>query len=279
MRGQKGNSALVIWLLALGALVAVVVVPHDRQVTVGRRVTVAERVSLDQIDHLAWDQLLQQFVDERGVDYAAWQSDPPANKALEHYLQSLSAVDLKLPASRSAQLAYWINAYNALTTYGILREYPTSSIRNHTARWYGYNMWRDLLLVVGESAYSLDQIEHELLRTMNEPRIHFAIVCASRGCPPLRGEAYRADRLDEQLTENARQFFADPSRFQFDRAQGRIAVSPILEWFSEDFGADRPRQLQTIAPYLPSEAARRAAQQGAAAVEYLDYDWRLNEQR
>ena len=130
---------------------------------------------------------------------------------LAEYLRHLSQASRSQQASPQARMAYWINAYNALTIHGILREYPTSSIRNHTAKVFGYNIWDDLLLPVGDSHFSLNQIEHEVLRKMAEPRIHFAIVCASNGCPPLSNRAYWASQLEQQLAEGCRRFFADPS--------------------------------------------------------------------
>ena len=164
------------------------------------------------------------------------------------------------------------------TIQGILREYPTSSIRNHTAKFIGYNIWDDLLLFVGDRQYSLNQIEHEVLRKMGEPRIHFAIVCASVGCPKLRNRAYTAQSINKQLASNTQAFFADRTKFKFDARTNQIQVSPILDWFEEDFGTTRAEQMATIAPYLPSESAQRLAKSGTARVSYLQYDWALNDQ-
>ena len=165
-----------------------------------------------------------------------------------------------------------------MTIRGILREYPTSSIRNHTARLFGYNIWHDLKLYVGGQPYSLDQMEHQLLRKMSEPRIHFAIVCASISCPRLLDEAYVASRLDEQLTRNTKDFFSRRGNFRHASSDSRFYVSSILKWFAEDFGADQASQLRKIAPWLPTSAATTAAQRGSVKVSYLDYDWGLNEQ-
>lgn len=245
-------------------------------VAVGKKVPAAQRASADQVDYSAWDQLLVKYVDEQGrVDYGGWKGAMDDRQALEAFLSRLSATSISQADSREVRLAFWINAYNALTVYGILREYPTTSIRNHTARLYGYNIWKDLQLVVGDNQYSLEQIEHEILRKMQEPRIHFAIVCASVGCPRLLNEAYTADRLDEQLTRNARAFFADETKLTVDRAGSALSVSPILKWFSEDFGANDAARLRTIAPWLPA-GARELAESGRARISYLDYDWSLN---
>ncbi|MCP4172364.1 MAG: DUF547 domain-containing protein [Fuerstiella sp.] len=112
--------------------------------------------------------------------WRAWHSSAVDIRALDRYLSTGRANQ----TTKNGKLAFWINAYNAATIRGILREYPTTSIRNHTARLFGYNIWKQLQLYVGNKAHSLEGIEHQVLRKMNEPRIHFAIVCASIGCPP-----------------------------------------------------------------------------------------------
>jgi hypothetical protein len=247
-------------------------------VTVGASVPATQRVPVEEIDHSAWDGLLKKYVDANGyVAYAAWQASAVDQKALDDYMNHLSAASFSRESSREAQLAFWINAYNAVTIKGILREYPTTSIRNHTAKVYGYNIWKDLQLVVSGKPYSLEGIEHEVLRKMGEPRIHFAIVCASVGCPRLLNEAFTADRLEVQLTANAKAFFADRSKFVADTRGGTIAVSPILDWFGKDFGADTSAQMQSIAPYL-SESAQPLAKSKSVRVKFLDYDWGLNDQ-
>ena len=181
------------------------------KIVVGRAVAVKEQVSMDRIAHSIWDQLLQKHVNGQGaVNYRAWKGASKDIQALDRYLIILSQASRTANASRSAQIAYWINAYNAVTVRGILREYPTSSIRNHTARFVGYNIWTDLLLHVGDSQISLDDIEHAVLRKMGEPRIHFAIVCASHSCPRLLNRAYTADRLEAQLAANSKDFFCKP---------------------------------------------------------------------
>jgi hypothetical protein len=237
------------------------------------------RLSMDKIDHSAWDQLLQKYVDKNGrVNYQAFKASTTDHGALDRYLSQLSTASAATPASRNAQLAFWINAYNAVTVKGILREYPTSSIRNHTARLFGYNIWHDLQLYVGGKPYSLDQIEHQILRKLGEPRIHFAIVCASIGCPRLLDRAYVAGELDDQLEANAKDFFARRQNFVHDVRGGRFQISAILDWFGEDFGADQAAQLRKIAGWLPTDAARAAARGGNLPVSYLDYNWNLNSQ-
>ena len=235
--------------------------------------------SMEDVDHSSFGQLLQKYVDDDGrVNYRAWKQNRADIATLDQYLAELSSAGKKAAASKSARLAFWINAYNAVTIRGILREYPTTSIRNHTARLWGYNIWKHLQLYVGGEPVSLDQMEHEILRKMNEPRIHFAIVCASIGCPRLLNEAYDAKQLERQLERNAKDFFARRQNFRYDAARKRIYLSAILDWFGEDFGANQAAQLKTIARWLPAEAERVTAAPESYAVEYLDYDWNLNQQ-
>lgn len=246
-------------------------------ITVGRNVSAAERVPVGKIDHSGWDGLLKKYVDEKGyVDYTKWKAAANDQKALDDYIQQLSGASFPANATQEEKLAFWINAYNAVTVKGILKEYPTTSIRNHTAKLYGYNIWKDLQLLVAGKAYSLEGIEHEVLRKMGEPRIHFAIVCASIGCPRLLNQAYTAEKIDEQLTLNAKAFFADRTKFVADPQSGTIQVSPILSWFAEDFGADSAAQMKSIAPYVPA-SAQSLANSGRARVKYLEYDWGLND--
>lgn len=271
--------AAVARCFTLTSVFAVSVSYAGEKVSVGHDVPANQRISIDRIDHSSLDALLKKYVDGSGnVDYTGWQRSAADMRALDAYLAHLSSAEPRQRASRNATLAFWINAYNAVTIKGILREYPTTSIRNHTARVFGYNIWKDLLLVVGGASFSLEQIEHQILRKLNEPRIHFAIVCASKSCPKLRAEAYTADRLEEQLVANTRDFFANPSNFRHDARTRRFYLSSILSWFGEDFGSDQAAQLRAIAPYLPTSGGQQAAEANAVRVSYFDYDWGLNDQ-
>lgn len=242
----------------------------------------AKLVSMVEIDHSTWNDLLVKYVDRNGrVDYKSWHAHPADLTLLDSYLNTLSTASLANDGQTepSQKLAFWINAYNAVTIKGILREYPTTSIRNHTPKLWGYHIWHDLKLHVGHKPYSLDEIEHQVLRKMGEPRIHFAIVCASIGCPRLLNEAYVPDRIDDQLTLNAKDFFSRQQNFRHDAAKNRFYLSSIMNWFAEDFGSDQASVLNRIANWLPGQAAATAASRNAVSVSYLDYDWNLNSQR
>lgn len=244
--------------------------------TAGTPIPSANQQSIDAIDHGSWDAMLKKYVDANGrVNYKGWHQSKADRNALQAYLNRLSTANPSLHATKDAKLAFWINAYNALTVEGILRVYPTTSIRNHTAKVWGYNIWKNLLLHVGSEKVSLEHIEHEILRKMDEPRIHFAIVCASIGCPRLLNEAYTADKVQEQLANNATDFFSRTQNLQVEN--GNLKVSQILDWFGSDFGKNQQQQMRAIYPYLPRNA-KAAVDKGGFRVYYLSYDWDLNTQ-
>ena len=233
------------------------------------------RIGFDQFDHRTLDQLLQSYVDPLGnVDYAAWQENRRDRESLVGYLQEMGRLDTSIRSSREAEMAFWINAYNALTLEGILQVFPTTSIKNHAPDANGFNIWDDFKLRVNGQDYSLNDIEHKILRPMGDPRIHFAIVCASKGCPQLAQRAYFPGSLDQQLNDNARVFFQDPNKFRFDSGRRLIELSPIIQWFGEDFGRNDGERLRYLSQFMPREAARLASE--GATISYLDYDWGLN---
>jgi hypothetical protein len=229
------------------------------------------------VDHSEFDRLLRTYVDEGGlVDYKAWKAHD--EETLRNYMQSLSKVD---PGrlGRSERLAFWINSYNALTIQGILEFYPVKSIKDKVSRVLGFNIWDDYPMTVYGKPYSLNDIEHNILRKMGEPRIHFAIVCASVGCPKLRNEAYTAGDLDSQLQDNARDFFARPRNFRIDKRRNTVYLSSILDWFGADFGGADGAKLDFAGKYLSKEEDKEFLRSGKPKVKYLDYDWSLNEQK
>jgi len=279
MRKSLTSPILIALATCAFSLLSIDTCSAGAKVAVGASVPANQQVSMDQINPFNWDALLKRYVDENGnVNYAAWKQSAADVQTLDAFLAHLSTANPNAQATPAAKLAFWINAYNAVTVRGILREYPTTSIRNHTAKLLGYNIWDDLLLTVGGKPYSLNQMEHEVLRKMGEPRVHFAIVCASRSCPRLLAEAFTAQKLDAQLTLNTKVFFANPGNFQYDAAGRKFQLSSILEWFGKDFGSNQAAQLRTIAPYLPSREAYDAALANSVSVSYLEYDWGLNDQ-
>lgn len=229
------------------------------------------------VDHSVFDRLLKEYVDETGlVNYKAWKSQD--EETLGNYLKSLGEIDSER-LGRTEKIAFWVNAYNALTIRGILEFYPVKSIRDKVSRFLGFNIWDDYPMTVKGRSYSLNYIEHKILRKMDEPRIHFAIVCASVGCPKLRDEAYTGAKMNVQLEEQAEHFFAQPRNFRIDRERNKVYLSSILDWFGEDFGGSDREKLDFVSKYLSKEKDRDFLRSGKPKVKYLNYDWSLNEQK
>ena len=245
-------------------------------VTYDTQLRESTRLGFENFNHRTWDVLLQKYVDRNGnVDYASWQTSRTDRDALFGYLSQMRSLDTSLRSSREAEMAFWINAYNALTIEGILRVFPTRSIKDHAPDGNGFNIWDDFKLPVGGRSYSLNDIEHKVLRPMGDPRIHFAIVCASKGCPQLAQHAYYPQLLDRQLTYATELFFRSPDKFAYDLRQRQIGVSPIIQWFADDFGSNDRERMSYLSRFMPEDAAWLAAS-GSATISYLDYDWSLN---
>ena len=215
------------------------------------------------VDHAPFDALLRASVAKGVVDYPAFQDSAP----FKAYVASL-AKDATLPA-KADQLAYNINAYNAFAIQGILDGLSPSSTLGRV-RYFRLQDWP-----LAGRKISLYDLEHKVLRPLGDPRIHFAIICASRSCPFLRSEAYAPATLDAQLDDQARQFVNDPFRNRFDKATKTAHLSEIFKWFEEDFqGAGSVQKY--IARYVADpEVAKDLAQDGYR-IQYIDYDWTLN---
>ncbi len=233
-------------------------------------------------DHKPWDALLKKHVvvvqggKASQVRYADFAKDRPALKA---YLDSVSKItEAQFNAwPRPERMAFLINAYNAFTVEKILTRYPGLKSIKDFGTVFG-NPWKDkFFMLLGRESY-LDQLEHEMLRkpgAYNELRVHYALNCASIGCPMLREEAYTADKLDAQLEEQAVRFLSDRSRNRFEG--GKLEVSKIFDWFKEDFGS-REQYFARYAKLLADgPEAQKAVMEGRAPLSFLDYDWTLND--
>jgi hypothetical protein len=251
---------------------------------VGGATPQAPRVPLENIDHAPFDALLQKYVDREGlVAYAKWKANAGDLQLLDDYLAHLGLVDLAAPASQQAQLAYWINAYNAITLKGVLGLYPINSIKEHASSLkydprLKTNLWYDLYLKVGERTVNLTDIEHKILRPMGDPRIHFALVCASRGCPPLRNRAYTAENVDQALDDNARRFFRLEQNFIGDGEARTLSFSEMLGWYAEDFGKTPLELVRRVRPFLPEKEVDWLDDRPIRVDYDLKYDWSLNDQ-
>ncbi len=250
--------------------------------------------------HRAWDALLKKHVvlisggNASQLDYAAIARE---RGALKSYLASLSGVsEAEFNGwTKTQRMAFLINAYNAFTVEKILTRYPDIASIWDFGKFFG-NPFRDDFFSLFGRKYTLDRIEHETLRkpgAYDEPRVHYAVNCASIGCPMLREEAYVAERLAAQLEEQARRFLSDHSRNRYDPASGRLEVSKIFDWFKEDWtsgyrgfdGATAPilSREQYFARYAKLLADNAEHQRlivaQKAEIGFLEYDWSLNDVR
>lgn len=232
--------------------------------------------------HKAWDALVKKHVvlldggKASRMNYSGMAQD---RAALKSYLESLSAVgeaDFK-GWPRPQQMAFLINAYNAFTVEKVLTRYPDLRSIWDFGKFFGNPFKDEFFSLLGHKA-SLDWIEHETLRkNYRDARVHYAVNCASIGCPMLREEAYVGERLDLQLEQQAIRFLSDRSRNRV--AQGRLEVSKIFDWFKEDF-EPRERYFARYAAVLADTPRdEQLVAQGHAALSFLDYDWSLNDSR
>lgn len=210
-----------------------------------------------------WDQWLKKNVSGKGeVNYKNMQ---PELAALQSFVAEMGRKVPAADAGRNEQLAYWINLYNAATIQLILQHYPVKSIRDIS----NGKPWDDVFITAGSKKYSLNNIEHDILRKQfGDARIHFAINCAAKSCPKLLNAAFNKDRLDMQLNSLAKAFVNDASKNKITATQ--IDISEIFNWYRQDF-----TQQGSLVDFLNAWSAVRIS--ASASIHYLNYDWSLNE--
>lgn len=236
-------------------------------------------IGLDEISHTTFDNLLQRYVDDDGlVCYSQWQDSCCDESRLQAYIHSLTKFDPSIPSSNEAMMAFYINAYNALTIWGVLHEYPVASIQQIDGKRTQFAIFDDLQFWAGHQYLSLNGIENDILRPLGDPRIHFALVCAAKGCPRLRNRAYTAEQLHFQLEDNAREFFSDRNRFHISKRTRTVKMSPILKWYRDDFGQTDYDVVKTVFPFLPAEDRQWLSCHPGWKFEYLGYNWAINDQ-
>lgn len=208
------------------------------------------------------------------VDYAELRREP----RWPRLVRGLAGARPAAFTSRPEKMAFWINAYNILAMDLIVRSYPVASIRD-LGSWL-QPVWRLPAGTVAGRPMTLHEIEHGVLRPLDDPRFHAAIVCASVSCPPLRRSPFEATDLDEQLDEVMRRWLADPDKgARFEVQNGVLVLSRIFDWFEEDFSRDG-HLVAALEPSLPQGIRARIQALGhPPEVRYFDYDWRLNDLR
>jgi hypothetical protein len=222
--------------------------------------------------HLSWDRLLKRYVNERGmVDYQGMKRDQPR---LKQYLDLLSHNPPAADWSTTEQMAYWINAYNAFTVQLILDHYPVKSTKDIGSAVqipYVNTPWKEKFFSIGGKKMSLDNIEHGTLRRQfSDPRIHFALVSATRSSPRLRNEAFTPARLAKQLDEQGVDFLNDPTKNAI--APTRASLSKLFDWYKSDFTKNKRSVVYWVNRYSQMKVA------DDIPISYLDYNWQLNEQ-
>lgn len=230
--------------------------------------------------HAEWTTLLKRFVTVKGavsqVDYSKFKSD---TSALATYLKKLS--DVKRTEydsfSEAEKMAFLINAYNAFTVKIILDHYPVKSINDIGS--FFKNTWKIKFFTLLGKEMNLDEIEHQNLRkNFSEPRIHFAVNCASIGCPALRGEAFTSAQLDAQLQDQTKLFLRDSTRNQLDVKAKSLKLSMIFKWFKEDFEKGSSSVAKFVAPFITDDlVVQKSIAAGEFKIGFLDYDWGLNQ--
>ncbi|MEX0588915.1 MAG: DUF547 domain-containing protein [Cyanobium sp.] len=220
-----------------------------------------------------WNDLLHQYVDGAGgVDYKAWSTHHP--QTLSRWLAQQSAET----HGREDHLAHWINLYNAFTIEAVLSAYPIASIRPTLMglpNWVAFlRFFQRRVHRLGGDCFSLEQIENRMLRQFSgDPRIHFAIVCASVGCPLLRHEAYTPERVEEQLEEDMIRFINNPAKVRFDPEGGVLYCSKIFQWYKVDFLALAP----SLSAYILTHLSGQSPPVHEPRIAFLPYDWNLNQ--
>lgn len=232
--------------------------------------------------HAEYTALLRDHVKDGVVNYVAIAEDP----RLERYLAQLAATNPE-KLGEAEQIAYWLNVYNAFTLKVISDNLPLESISE-------LHMWGSLYIgvILGETVwedwefplyngktYTLDQVEHAILRPVYQDyRHHAAMVCAARSCPPLRSEAYEGDRIDAQLDDQMRAWLANPFWNRYDEANQQLLLSSIFNWFEDDFIRDGRALFDVLLPYWPQHVrAALIRDRATLRSKYLTYDWSLND--
>lgn len=243
-------------------------------------ISVQNSYSQDSVSVKIYDNLLHKYIVNGLVDYENLVKD----KNLEKYIDALSKFDPSTLTNKNDKLAFWINAYNAYTLKIIVDNYPISSINDlHSggriiAHILKTTVWDKDFVIIDNKKITLNYIEHDIIRPkFKDPRIHFALVCGAMSCPPLRNEAYIGDKLDEQLNDQGKTFFADQSQNSFDGKNHIVYLSKILDWYGDDFGDSDSQILLRIKTFLPKKIAESVNDNIIKwKIDFKSYDWNLN---
>jgi hypothetical protein len=231
--------------------------------------------------HKIYDELLAQYVENGLVDYEKLKND----NRLKKYLNNLSKINPDTLKNDMEKMTFWINAYNAFTLEVIVDNYPLESINDLNwggmaiAQMLGKTVWHKKFISINNKEYSLNDIEHGILRKkFNDPRIHFALVCAALSCPKLRSEAYTADKLIMQFEEQGNLFLNNREKNRFDLKTKTAYLSRYFDWYKDDFGKNDEEVLIYITDYLNDEEVVKSIKDNPEnwTIEFIPYNWCLN---
>jgi hypothetical protein len=224
--------------------------------------------------HKHYGSVLKLYVKDELVDYSGLKSNP---KDLSLYLDETAAVseaDFK-SWTQEQQLAFLINLYNAETLRLIIDHYPVRSIKDIASDSKG--PWELPVVSLFGKKITLNHLEHGIIRkNYDEPRVHFALVCAALGCPPLRSDPYTAEKLNQQLEDQGKRFISDSTKNRVDLEKRIVYLSPIFQWFPEDFINKSGSVLVFVEAYFPDKISNEL-RKGNFKIEYTNYDWSLND--
>ena len=249
-------STLLISTLTLAQTPAITVKNKDA-LRSHKRIELLEPI----VDHMTWDKLLQTHVTATGeVNYKGIQEQ---ESELDGYLKWLSKNPPQNWWSNDELLVFWMNAYNAFTIKLILNHYPVKSIKDIK------DPWNQRFIPIGDKWYTLNDIEHRIIRKMGEPRIHFALVCAAVSCPKLYNKAFNAMTLDKDLSRLTKEFLADPSKNEISK--NSVELSKIFKWYAKDFKTEDQHLIDFLNQYTSIRIETNAKK------SFKDYNWNLNE--
>jgi len=227
---------------------------------------VAARAGAGELDTWsAWDGLLAEAVDGGSINYTMMQR----RRAFHQTVRNISFADTNLLVTRESQLAFYINAYNVLAVQAILDGHSPITL------WGRHRYFKTATYTVSGKQVNLHDLEHGIIRPYGEPRIHFALACGAKGCPPLRDEAYTADQLSLQLEDATTRFVNDPHYVQVDREAGLVRLSQLFQWYQADFEAGGG-VLPFVADHIEDPALAEELRTGNFRIEYIEFDWRPN---
>ncbi len=269
----KISVLLLACLLSAAGVYYAIKQKNDKGVTQFWDVYAAQ--STQTIDHGKWQLILEDYLiadHESGVNRVDYEALIDDKALLEEYISAMAKIDPR-EYKKDEQMAYWINLYNALTVLLIVNEYPTQSITKLGETTIAFGPWDDFAITIAGKDLSLNDIEHRILRPIwQDDRIHFAVNCASIGCPNLQPEVFTSENLNTLLDIGAEEYLAHPRALRFE--EDTLVLSSLFEWYASDFGSDLPATLAKLSEYAPDEL-REDLKGHQGEIKY-EYDWGLN---